>query len=60
MYSAIHSQLLIRHWVKVKRFLTLTELVAFVSLQQVAVILALNVGLTFSGCCATAGVFFSW
>lgn len=28
-----------------------------VSLQQVAVILASNVGLTFSGCCATAGVF---
>ena len=33
---------------------------AIVSLQQVAVILASNVGLTSSGCWATAGVFFSW
>lgn len=34
-------------------------LVAIVSLQQVAVIPESNVRLTFSGCCATAGVFFS-
>lgn len=33
---------------------------AIVSLQQVAVILASNVGRASSGCCATAGVFFSW
>ena len=31
---------------------------AIVSLQQVAVIPASNVGLKSSGCCATAGVFF--
>lgn len=42
-----------RHWVQVNRFLAL---VAIVSFQQVAVILASNVGLTSSGCCATAGV----
>lgn len=33
---------------------------AIVSLQQVAVILASNVGLKSSGCWATAGVSFSW
>lgn len=60
MLAIIHSLLWMRHWVQLNRSHAplLAERVAIVSLQQVAVILASNVGLVFSGCCATAGVFF--
>lgn len=46
MHSIIHSLLGIRHWVEWIIGSWLALLVAIVSLQQVAVILASNVGLT--------------